>query len=328
MEVSFSIDLTGSTLAKQLIEEYCDVEDMQLKLLQAYNRILLNTELFLYNRFLQIDGMLEKLFLVKSLGDELWYTIDIDPLTESKYLSKIIHTLLELISGIERLYITSSDISLDDNTPDLKKTACLGYKVTIDTLNHSNDFSSDRLDFMVKNLFPKLKSHSVPEIDNGDISDFNKISLNLNIGYRFKSDNSSHLYAVKSDPIGTSVDRFFRLTQFSYPGLILIGNDLLNHFNMTLSNSGSIQLPIKEITHIKYNHFPVIQKVINKEKMKGILRDYSVSYIPALVRDGLFNKLERCDTGDLFQKTREFLIENNFIESDYKRNLNHWVLPI
>lgn len=74
MEVSFSIDLTGSTLAKQLIEEYCDAEDMQLKLLQAYNRILLNTELFLYNRFLQIDGMLEKLFLVKSLGDELWYT--------------------------------------------------------------------------------------------------------------------------------------------------------------------------------------------------------------------------------------------------------------
>ena len=41
MEVSFSIDLTGSTLAKQLIEKYCDTKDMQLKLLRTYNRILL-----------------------------------------------------------------------------------------------------------------------------------------------------------------------------------------------------------------------------------------------------------------------------------------------
>lgn len=324
MEVSFSIDLTGSTQAKQIINDCCDSEKKKREYLFSYHQILIQTELALYRRAIRTPGMLEKLFLVKSLGDEYWFTIDIDPETESNYLLVIFDYLYDITSSVNRIYIKSNTTRKGSKLPDVKNIICLGYKATIDALVNSYDFSSERLDYMLNNLFKADTNIKLPKRITAKPSKFDRILGNLNIGVRFKNTKKSSYFSFRNDPIGISVDRFFRLTQNTFPGILLIGNDLVDCFNLSFEDNRII-LCVKEHSSKKsYNYFPAIKHLLSKQKMKGVSKDYPIYYIPSLIREGLTGIITRCDTDDLFKKTRQFLLSEDFLNANYSRNLDKW----
>lgn len=75
--ISFSIDLSRSTETKSLINKICS-KNAEYKdiLVRQYFRILNNIESDLYFQCVHENIPLEDLFLVKCIGDELWYVYD------------------------------------------------------------------------------------------------------------------------------------------------------------------------------------------------------------------------------------------------------------
>lgn len=119
------------------------------------------------------------------------------------------------------------------------------------------------------------------EIDGDYITLIN----NLNIGISNLADGKSRI-AYRTDFIGFEIDRFFRVTEGCKPGLLTIGQNLLNHLDYKIEKIKN-KLDIYKLifkyplgthgtSYKRYNYFS--EKLCSKQ-MKGIRTAYKICHI-------------------------------------------------
>jgi len=301
--LSISIDTVSSTLIKTKINSICKTEDIKEYKTNEFYNYLINCEKQLYNKLFN-DGLLDKIYLVKSLGDELWYIVDMTAFKnhdeKKTAIRKIVSILQQIASETQILNISERKLNYRENN-DLsickklvKDSTHLSRKITIDLIEDAYDFSQKRQEMMRKfyesivwnkyNNERHLNPNSSPHDDflKEYTASIENISHSLNLGNtKIQSINDEKIKIIyensRFDLIGRDVDKFFRITKNSISGLVMSGENLYNKYlhdkreKSQFNKKNNIKIQIE---------FPGIKKKIPQKQLKGICEDYTVFYLP------------------------------------------------
>lgn len=231
----FSIDIAGSTQAKARIRELArrlGTETAQLY--EMYYRAALQVEASLWQQLHALHVAFDRLFQVKSLGDEAWYTYDLRDLPEwriERTAVELIVAFLAIQSKAFSVAVGPQEDPYDQWDGTLERNADilrldLPLKITAEIVLDGLDVGALRDEFLKGHLPSLLVEPGAPpqpvvEGDDRLIDLYNR----LNIGSRFATAQKVHSIH-RTDLVGWEVDRFFRLTGKAMPGGILVGSEL------------------------------------------------------------------------------------------------------
>ena len=193
--LSFSIDLSRSTETKSLINKIC-LKNKEYKdhLVRQYFRVLINIESDLYFQCIHNEIPLEYLFLVKCIGDELWYIYEWD---EAKYtkkqfaalIVKFLYVLDHIASRQDDFLISERKVPWkeEENNPEIwdeiaHERITLPRKVYADILYDYYNFTEDRIDIITDRIKGDLYNqakHIKREKDFSDVSIQEKFKARL-----------------------------------------------------------------------------------------------------------------------------------------------------
>lgn len=300
--LSFSIDLSRSTEAKSFINDICqNNQERKDHLIKQYYRYLINIETDLYFHCIVDSIPLENLFLVKSIGDELWYVYDWD---EEKYskkefvsiVLKFMYILSDIASKRDVLFISEKDVDWEEeqNNPDVWENVkyeriTLPRKVFADILYDYYNFTVDRVDAVSEKVkghlhenakYIKTKNFSAQKMQEMLKEELPKIAERLDLGsWGKKSNGKFEVTNIRFDPIGTDVDLFFRCASKAIPSLLRIGQNL---FELISSKTEGNQFVIEHgnSVHTSYEYLSQIKEIYRKGSLKGVFKDYNIHTIP------------------------------------------------
>lgn len=303
--ISISIDLAGSTKAKQIINEICkNSNDHRLQQLSAIPREVARAEAQFYRMCFSQQISLSRVFLFKTIGDEIWLSVSLEQLnsqTEIRDLiQKVLVCLIE-VAGLSTEWTIFERALIDREHLDLELTRnldqvkiFLGVKCTVDLISDSQEFARQRVEIISRelenhNLFQKGKA----------MSSLRENSQSLGLGLEFSDEEKIRMH-YRADPIGPDVDRFFRLAGRSKAGILQIGSALWNYaqFNITppILSPGLITSTIQK-THTN---------------MKGILHPYETFYLPSRYCNSLTSR--KRGILDIHHASRIFLIKEGILD--------------
>lgn len=234
--LGISIDLSDSTEMKARIAVFAEKDaELANQLLGLYLAGLAGFERDFLDCSLHEGVDLEKLFLVKSIGDELWYAYDITRLEAWEVERAAVKLLRALLLTASKSYplVLSEDFNLEqmmaDPLPDPNELRYGGQhamtvKCTIDDLGVVIVYDEVRLRTWLR---------KPPEYFRQDLQWATKDperaarSLSRLGGVAARVNDGKLAIAHRSDFIGLGVDRFFRLTKYGQAGLVTVGQTLL-----------------------------------------------------------------------------------------------------
>ncbi|MFC1673242.1 hypothetical protein ACFL12_03710 [Pseudomonadota bacterium] len=325
--VSLSIDLVGSTLAKQgIVTAAGDDMDKRNRYYREYLKLLFSIEREFYinvNQSFENAGLsMSRVSLVKSIGDEYWFAVDVDG-DDDTDIATVAWSMIEssMVSiGADR-YLgipTEDEDSLDDETKAILKTN-FPIKVLVDIINDPTEITTLRYQYL-KDIFSILRQDSttVFRVDDAFLALCNR----LNIGGSAVKASGESLVA-RYDYIGLEIDRFFRLAKMARPSILAIGDNLAQHLDCTvqahsedLSDIGVKQMHIAPPAHIADAAMPiealVIQEAVPAEDMKGIGEGYVLHHLftPENLEPATFGQVHSALT--LLAPSFSFLAENGY----------------
>lgn len=339
--LSFSIDLSRSTEAKSLINDICrNNEERKDYLIKQYYRYLINIETDLYFHCIVDSIPLENLFLVKSIGDELWYVYDWDEKKYSKkefvsIVLKFLYILSYVASMRDDFFISEKDVEWEEerNNPDLwenvkYKRITLPRKVFADILYDYYNFTADRVDAVSEKVkghlyenakyIKKGKNLSAQTMQERLKEELPKIAERLDLGsWKKESNDEFKVTNIRFDPIGSDVDLFFRCASKGIPSLFRVGQNL---FELISSKTEGNQFVVEHgnSVHTSYEYLSHIKKIYRKGSLKGVFKDYNIHTIPIYTPP---LSIVPWTNDDGCAKARKHLHRNNFIKINRVKQL-------
>jgi len=236
--LSISIDICGSTEAKAKLREHADnVEREAQELYEIFQNRVLWIEPIFWTLLRSSELEIERLFLIKTIGDELWYAYSLEGLEEFE-----IHaSMAKMISVLASLHTKSSDIVAGPEEdpydwrnidPSKLLRIDLPQKITLDVISDALEMNAIRENYLkphVAALLSPLEKPDEREVKVGN-DDFINLCNRLGASSQVKAGGKLHS-SVRSDYIGWEIDRFFRLTKEAVEGTILVGPEILAAFD-------------------------------------------------------------------------------------------------
>lgn len=282
MLLSFSIDLSRSTETKTIIRNLSmGNESYRERLLEIYYKIFLKIETELYFQCLTADIQLAKLYLVKCIGDEVWFVYDLDTNDEKDHnlhiINRIIAILLRIASKQDRIYISEDGILWDSELWETTETTelILPRKCYIDLLSDYVSFTEKRIDPIIDTIMEGLRAqgHADPLAVFKDI--IPEITTSLNLGVAEVTGKEIRFKNIRFDPIGRDVDLFFRCCNYATPALLKAGDNLFQYIARPVNETEfCIDFSTKEDPCEAYYNFIGVD--IDNNELKGIDQNYFI----------------------------------------------------
>jgi hypothetical protein len=314
--ISISIDIAGSTKIKKTIKDFCssDPENIKTSYMQ-FIRQLYNCEMDFYLQLVNHGIDLSNLFVVKTIGDEIWIVLDLTKCKVDFHTPEFNKLVVAVIKGLininyKNYYIVISERKLtkeEENDKKLQESIKFKYlpiipRVFVDLLENyeeANHIRYEIFEHRYDDLFPYRQPKDVDAKER--LEKFPAYLTNLNFGTQIESSDTGKVkIAYRFDPIGFEIDKFFRCTTNSQPGIVSIGENLFHkmypdtNFN-SMNNKGKydklkISYGDKDVTSNEY--FTCIYKKLSKQDLKGINEDYFLFYLlnTALLPSGMRGK--------------------------------------
>jgi len=296
--ISISLDLAGSTMAKATIRQFSagdlDNTSEQYALLAQG---LYDVELRYYEQLLKRGVPLDKIFCIKTIGDEVWATVTIPNDPEAAETRSSILAAIEsaLAMATRTVTVATPDKSMNWEGSDSAPTDALGLnwhyqylpmKYYLDVIDHAADVSPKRREsfdgmygFLESTLAERFK---VPPGDKTRGEILHQISAGM-----YRADGQVR---VRSDFLGYEVDRFFRTTKASTPQAVTIGQNLAArlfvdtaHGRLPATTNGHQTLGPGALGAGKYgavvDEWKVIRSNLPKETLPGCDEDYVAYHI-------------------------------------------------
>ena len=225
--IAVSIDLCGSTHVKQRIVELARGDrSAQGRMYGAYKKLLFDIERTFYFLILEETELdFERLTLIKSIGDELWYAYAIDDVhteDEVRAVRRLLVNLLHLISSDRMLTL----IRNENDRSNIGARYEMPIKVYADLVHQCEELNSERYEHLKETIAAARGiSSTIIDLDEGYIETCRRLKLGLT------QSQDGHGVEAREDFIGLEIDRFFRLTKHCYPRLLTIGQSLFDYFD-------------------------------------------------------------------------------------------------
>jgi len=274
--ISISLDICNSTKSKLHIhnqaneqglshsEEYSHFQDGMFDLEFSFLSLVLNSSL-----------EISRLFLIKTIGDELWYSYNLEELMGDERrdaITAMIHILAAMSS--QTFHLNHSETPLN-----------LSVNITLDTLENVLDISHIRNNYQ-QAILKKLLSHNLT-VDK---------SIKVQEVYRQLSSGGcaeEGLHTQRPDYIGYEVDRFFKIAKEARNNMILLGPNIMNFFKDKLVSTVDTE-SLNETCEFTLPHhggmtkdLVFIQKTIPGNSLKGVLCPCDIGMIKRKDQEGL-----------------------------------------
>ncbi len=247
--ISMSIDLVKSTEAKRRLRDLAADDGRRDQLYAEFYANFLHKEDRFYAALFApgiwghgppLDW--RRLFVVKGIGDELWLTYDVTPSEGVEADTAIQQAAVRFISAAMSLtgQTMSCGGTAEDLGPDVDSEAEarqrfdhmeLPFKVSLDLIEDAIEISGQRLDYFANRAGDYL---APPHADTGPSrpaafgASHAEMLRRLNAGHFELAGGHRVRQAFRTDFIGPHIDRFFRITKFAVPGLVMVGQDLMD----------------------------------------------------------------------------------------------------
>jgi hypothetical protein len=320
--ISISIDLTRSTEIKQQIAHIArNNSNHAQELMEDYARKIAWAESRFFHA-VEASGIgVENIFLMKNIGDEMWFTIPFDNISDAK--NKVSNLLGQMkyysqevdsafISGDPRLYDNKLHFETYDHTE--HKHIYFQKKIFIDILNNYFDINSIRYDYHLKTIAEIYEIRRIKSQENLRVNAFEedyqntfaKLTGNLNLGITIIEEKKTKNH-LRTDFIGPDVDKFFRCTKFTHPSFTVIGQTLFEFVFEKTDIENRYSISQKHGVHqINHKAFTCLREHHSEKTMKGIVGDYDTYLV--LQNPLLFHKVDKNpDT----KKVRKLFADNN-----------------
>jgi hypothetical protein len=285
--LSISLDVVGSTALKKRFAEFSRQNNTSL---DEHYQDLLKSMFVSMNCFLERvsrDPVLDiqRLFLLKRIGDEFWYTYDLDdlaPIEVSRHSTHMAHALL--------VFLLDAHFDVTAFLPDTHILEELHWKCTVDLIKHALDSSKpaeDELEnFIVKFLIEQSGGNGQPIDDTrpheAKLALRNKLGLGIAIGY----EDGKLITVAKPDFIGLEIDLFFRISREAEESKILAGQSFLSMLSI-MQNPASGKYSFNafddpaefESDGLVLPEFSIVEQSFSETRLKGIKGGYSGAYI-------------------------------------------------
>lgn len=221
--ISVSLDLAGSTQAKAAILRTSAADPDNVA--DCYARIFsqfFHHEASFYLRLVSGGIPVDDVFLVKTIGDEVWVVVTAPPNEIVPRLVAVISACLLAVSKVVEVLCFERKLSEEEEFTDpdslgLKRERLkLDIKAFADLIEKPYEVNALRQEAFQKSLADFQRSDGDPRAVLERLGGF---GLNMLGGTRA---SVSH----RTDFIGFEVDRFFRCTKFAEPGQLKIGRAL------------------------------------------------------------------------------------------------------
>lgn len=326
--VSVSLDLAGSTDIKQaIIVQSEDQPDHRTNLYDRYLQLLFSIEETFYelvesNEALSVD----RLFLIKTIGDEFWFVYKVD-IADLDDLRRTASTLMDVVLDTQRrelsIALPSHPVtSLNADAPEANISwikFAPPLKGTMDLLTNVVELNFAHYDHPPSSLDEsKLKNPAErQQRTRREVLLHNPLELS---GSPSVSGRHAASTAVRTDYVGIDVDIFFRITRFCRPGLLLVGDNLMAPLGCEIADiQGFEHLDIKTLrqpvpcgTATNHVERTVVVETLRSDQLQGVGRSYKVHHVFGLasVDSDVFYPLP--GRRDLMKPTRSFLAEHGF----------------
>jgi hypothetical protein len=235
--ISISIDICGSTEAKARLRDHSSLAGRDTTdFYESFQRQVLHVEETFWTMLRSSHLDMQKLFLIKSIGDEIWYAYDLEGLHEYEIHAAIVR----MIEALVNLQTKPFDLvagPLEDPSdwknadPNTLLRIEIPLKITIDLIKEALDVGIVREKFLaphVVSLLSPLGKATKPVLA-GDPAYIN-LCNRLGIANQVSAGGKVHS-SVRTDYIGWEIDRFFRLTKAAIKGTVLIGPEITSIFD-------------------------------------------------------------------------------------------------
>lgn len=246
--ISMSIDVVSSTDAKRRLRDLAADDARRDQLYREFYQGFLHEEdrfyadLFapgIWGHGPPLDW--RRLFVVKGIGDEIWLTYDASPPDGVDADTAVRQAAIRMVSAALSLAGRTMPCGgfAEDLGPGFDHEAeehqrhdrmDLPFKVSIDLVEDAIEISGQRLAFFADRVGPYL---TPPSHDTGPArpapfgASHAEILRRLNAGHFELAGGHRVRQAYRTDFIGPHIDRFFRITKFALPGLVMVGDDLM-----------------------------------------------------------------------------------------------------
>ncbi len=284
--LSISMDVVGSTALKKRLAAFSTLNNTNL---EEHYRDLLRSMLVSMNCFLELVSLdsvldIQRLSLIKRIGDEFWYVYDLDELAPPEISRHSTHMAQALL-----VFLLDAHFDLTAFLPNTHIREELRWKCTIDLVDHAVDSSKvaeDELDQFISKLSERAQGGKSQRNSMAEPEELFALRNQLGIGVGYRKGDKA-VFVAKRDFIGIEIDRFFRIAREAEKGKILAGQNFLSRLQMH-KNPESGKYSFDTGTGSVLPEFPVELADFSEAMLKGIKGGYSGAYI--------FNEyLERAD---------------------------------
>jgi hypothetical protein len=299
--ISISIDICGSTAAKaQLLEHSKCIDTEATHFYEEFQKQILRVETTFWTILQSSNLEIERLFLIKSIGDEVWYAYSLDKLNEYEILASISHIIRATIALQTKHFDVvvgppENPFDWENQDPNEFLRIELPLKITVELITDALDISIVREKYLsphVVSLLSPLGTRAKPILAGNE--SYINLCNRLGISTQHKTEDKV-LSSVRTDYIGWEIDRFFRVTKEAVRGAVLIGpailatldrNDLLpnigqedlNKNNLTV-NDVSLRVCTGPASFISFNTYVLARKKLLASELKGVGSDCDVGII-------------------------------------------------
>ena len=258
--ISISIDICGSTDAKAKLRGHSAcIETETTNLYESFQEQVLRVEETFWTMLRSSNLDIQRLFLIKSIGDEVWYAYDLEKL-EAYERRAAIARMIEALVSLQTKHFSlvagppEDPYNWSDVDPDTLLQIGMPLKITVDVITDALDVATVREKYLAPHVASLLSPLDKPakSVRAGDDCYIN-LCNRLGIANQVKTKEKVHSL-TRTDYIGWEIDRFFRLTKEARKGTVLIGPGILSDFDkkelIVSNNSDSQSKPGWQISDI------------------------------------------------------------------------------
>lgn len=283
--LSISLDLAGSTAAKNRIVRACTTLEHAHEQFQAMTRGFYRVETALYSHLLSERVPLASIFHVKSIGDEIWVVVEVPDAGPSDAFNAVAVGVLRAAIAVACKTVSFSYFSrpLTEREEEAdppkglrRRSVSLPVKVYVDLIDEAVETSALRLDTFERDVQSIVRGASGgkrPATAEAERAASREVLERLG-GFAC----ASAAIAYRTDYIGPEIDHFFRCAKKAIRRRILVGEWFLARLcraDRPATLRRKKQTPEISIGHAVYR-FDIDSRIHLKVKpdLKGFGEDY------------------------------------------------------
>ena len=174
----------------------------------------------------------DRLFLIKTIGDEFWFVYEVD-IADVEDLRSTASTLMDVVLGTLRrgLSIALPSRPVADSTTGASEADINWIKFapplkgTMDLLTNVVELNFAHYDHLPSDLGGS-KREDWQNVNSATDARSSSTIASISAAPQGEASRHAASTAVRTDYVGIDVDVFFRITRFCRPGLLLVGDNL------------------------------------------------------------------------------------------------------